>query len=438
MGVLVAACNAGRLRELFAAGVTVIEKRSEPGTGDLAAYDINSDSHAESFLRCLDGRFGAEFAELRSHPATRALEAYRGRAVPLALAADFIAAIARPLAACAAAMDQPVLTGLEALDATRAADGGWIVRARREGGAEVRLASRSLVLAAGAAQDEMRLRETTVAGVPLWPRYAGRLVLSRDVLSALRRELLRRSLAGAASPRVAIVGGSHSALAAATALLALRGIAWGSGAISILHRRPLRPMYLSPAAARAEGFDDFGADDVCPKTGRVFPLAGFRSDSRELLLRLMRLGGRLPEERVELVDLACNTTPTIEALFDRADLIVAATGYRPRALPLFDARGRRIALQGEGQGSLVDVASRVLDRAGRPVPGVFGIGLSAGYPLAGSHGEPSFRGEANGLSLWHAEIGEGIVAAVLDRAGRGRRRARARARASADSVALHA
>ena len=132
VGVLIAACNAGRLRELVAAGVTIIEKRAEAGAGELGAYDINSDSHADSFLRCLDGRFGAQFPELRQHQATRALNVYRGRAVPLPLVSDFIAAIARTLSRFAAESGQPILTGLEALDARRTPDGCWIVRARRD------------------------------------------------------------------------------------------------------------------------------------------------------------------------------------------------------------------------------------------------------------------------------------------------------------------
>ena len=98
-----------------------------------------------------------------------------------------------------------------------------------------------------------------------------------------------------------------------------------------------------------------------------------------------------------------------------ADLIVAAFGYRPRALPLFGAAGTRIALHAESadDAPLVDDRSRVLAADGTPVQGVFGIGLAAGFPLSGTHGERSFRGQANGLALWHGEIGAAIVSALL-------------------------
>jgi hypothetical protein len=99
----------------------------------------------------------------------------------------------------------------------------------------------------------------------------------------------------------------------------------------------------------------------------------------------------------------------------RADLIVAALGYRPRALPLFDHSGEPLYLLSDTKvGTLVDKRSRVLDSTGRPIPGVFAMGLAAGYPLAVTHGEPSFTDQANGLALWQSDIGEDLVSQLLD------------------------
>jgi hypothetical protein len=191
---------------------------------------------------------------------------------------------------------------------------------------------------------------------------------------------------------------------------------WQPHSICLLHRRPLKPMYPSPEAASADGFRDFGIDDLCRQTGQVFPLAGFRSESRELLLRIMGLGGRAIEQRVELIDLGKADPDEATLRLEQADLIIAAIGYRPRALPLIDQRGGRIKLLAESPGDpvMVDDRSRVLDHFGRPIPGVFGIGLAAGFPLAGTHGEASFRGHANGVAFWQADVGEGIVKAVIE------------------------
>jgi hypothetical protein len=282
-------------------------------------------------------------------------------------------------------------------------------------GAEIRLAAQHLVVATGAEQPAAGLRGLAVAGETLWPRYRDRLVLSHTLLGGRGLAATQQRLASFACPRVAIIGGSHSAMSVAAALLRLN-LPWQPGSIAILHRSPLRPMYPTPDLARAEGFDDFGAGDICPKTGRVFPLAGFRSDSRELLLHVLGLGGRAREEQIRLVGLRDPDRGEAADSLRAAGLIVAATGYRPRGLALSDRDGRRMRLLSETSASaaMVDGRSRMLDASGQPIPGVFGIGLSAGFPLAGTHGEPSFRGQANGLALWQSEIGDGIVRQILE------------------------
>jgi hypothetical protein len=104
------------------------------------------------------------------------------------------------------------------------------------------------------------------------------------------------------------------------------------------------------------------------------------------------------------------------ALLDNADLVVAALGYRPRALRVFDQVGRPVALWSEihPQARLVDDCCRVLDANGDPLPHLFAIGLAAGFvPHGKLGGEPSFRGQANGLWLWQSDVGGLIVDAIL-------------------------
>jgi predicted oxidoreductase len=68
---------------------------------------------------------------------------------------------------------------------------------------------------------------------------------------------------------------------------------------------------------------------------------------------------------------------------------------------------------------MVDKHCRVLDARGQPIPGAFGIGLAAGFvPWGRLGGEPSFRGQANGLWLWQNDVGQMIVDQVLGDAKR--------------------
>jgi hypothetical protein len=102
-------------------------------------------------------------------------------------------------------------------------------------------------------------------------------------------------------------------------------------------------------------------------------------------------------------------------MIDDADLVIAALGYRPRALPIYDRNGSAMMLlaQTGPRMAMVDGQCRVLDADGSPIIGLYGIGLAAGFvPRGPLGGEPSFRGQANGLWLWQHDIGALIVQAV--------------------------
>jgi hypothetical protein len=128
------------------------------------------------------------------------------------------------------------------------------------------------------------------------------------------------------------------------------------------------------------------------------------------------IGGRAPEPRLHLHQLGVDDASSV-ALLDEADLVIAAFGYRPRALPIFDCAGRRIPLLAETgpKARLIDGHCRVLDADGNPIPHTFAIGLAAGFvPHGKLGGEPSFMGQANGLWLWQSDVGGMIVDAILD------------------------
>jgi hypothetical protein len=275
--------------------------------------------------------------------------------------------------------------------------------------------SSALVLATGAQQPISRLFDENVAGTPLLPRFADKTVQSGDFLSRSGSEEILERSAQRRLRKVAIVGGSHSAIASANFFMhGPHGIPFAPASITVLHRGPFRLTYSSRAEALSDGYDTFGLEDICPKSARVFPLAGMRSDSRELLRRYWGLGGLQPDDRLRLVSLEATRYAEADAILEEADLIVAALGYRPRALPLFDGTGALRLLSERGASPLVDGCSRVLSSHGSAIPGVFAIGLAAGYPLAAVHGEPSFRGHANGLALWQSDIGQDVVSQLLE------------------------
>src|SRR6202042_1640402 len=122
-----------------------------------------------------------------------------------------------------------------------------------------------------------------------------------------------------------------------------------------------------------------------------------------------------PEPRLQLHRLGIDDAAS-RSLLDNADLVIAALGYRPCALPVFDQKDHLVPLlaQTSPQAPLVDGSCRVLDALSNPLPGLFAIGLAAGFvPHGKLGGEPSFRGQANGLWLWQSDVGGLIVDALF-------------------------
>jgi hypothetical protein len=415
---LLAAHRRGRLADLLKEGVTVVERSGSVGEGTIGRWCINSDSTAFTFADCLAGPPDSELAELRNHPLTKEFVEIGDGTVPLRRAGEFLGLIGKAMnEVIEASPNGRVLKGFQAVSTQRTTTGWLTLTKEVETGREHIIDSRNVILATGASQPVERLRSERVAGVNLVERCGERLLQSSDVVNTAGFAAVAARLAGLGRPpRVAIVGGSTSAAAVAFALLnRMPEVAFGPNGLTILHRRELRIFYPNVEAALADGYTEFGPDDICPVSGRVFRLSGFRLDSRELIMRARGIGGRPAEPRLQLHRLGVDDAASL-AVLDNADLVIAALGYRPHALPVFDQEGRAVTLQSETgpQARLVDNYCRVMDAAGNPLPHLFAIGLAAGFvPYGKLGGEKSFRGQANGLWLWQNDVGAMIADAIL-------------------------
>ena len=414
--LLTAATKRGLLPELAASGLVIVERDAHVGGGRLSRYAITSDSTATTFLSAVKDNCHEEIADLETHPCGRTVRAYDDTlGVPLVEAGPLLRETGDRLAGIVDANGGRVLTGHEAIAAVRDADGLWTVRLRRvSDGHTFDQRTRTVCIATGGHQPLDRLTGQIVAGARLLDLAGDRLLQSDDVLTLGGFEKVADLLSTRRAPRVAVIGGSTSALATVALLLKSRpAIPFGAGAVTLLHRRPLRPFYPSAAAAMAEGFTDFGPDDICPVSGFVYRLGGFRLEARDLVQRMLGIDGRSPDPRVALHQIG-DDDARARAILSQADLVVAALGYRPHALPVFDSQGSALALAVQTGKPMVDGHCRVLDREGNAIPGLYGIGLAAGFvPWGPLGGEASFRGQANGLWLWQNDVGLMIVDQVL-------------------------
>ncbi|MFD1787921.1 FAD-dependent oxidoreductase [Sphingomonas floccifaciens] len=413
--LLTAAAKAGTLADL-SKGLVLVDRSDTLGSGRLGNYAITSDTTAQTFLTAIENTSEPSLAALADHSAAAAVGDWRDKlGVPLATVGPYLSATGERLATLVSGYGGKVLKGHDALKATRATDGTWTIRLRcRSDDHEFDIRAENLVIATGGHQPLDRLVEQRVAGERLTRRVGEKLLQSDEVLTLGGLDRVADLLSGKRSPRVAVIGGSTSALTTVGLLLRSRpGIPFGAGGVTLLHRRPLRPFYPSVEAAHAEGFSDFGAEDICPVTGFVYRLGGFRLEARELVLRMLGIDGRAPDPRVRLHRIDEDEGQALDIL-DRADLVIAALGYRPRALPLQDASGQAIPLAADCGDPMVDDLCRIVDADGSPIPNLYGIGLAAGFVPSGAlGGEASFRGQTNGLWFWQNDIGRLIVDAVL-------------------------
>jgi dTDP-4-amino-4,6-dideoxygalactose transaminase len=414
--LLTAATKRGQLPELAASGLVVVERDSHVGGGRLGRYAITSDSTATTFLSAVKDNAHPELAQLVDHACGRAVAAYTDSlGVPLVEVGPLLRETGERLAAIVRANGGSVLTGHEAIAAVRDPDGLWTVKLRRlADGHVIEQRTRAVAIATGGHQPLDRLAAQTVAGARLVDIAGDRLVQSDDVLTLGGFEKVADLLSTRRAPRIAVIGGSTSALT--TVALLLRGrpaLPLGAGAITLLHRRPLRPFYPSVEAAHAEGFTDFGPNDICPVSGFVYRLAGFRLEARDLVVRMLGIDGRAPDPRVALHRIDGDDAAARRIVQD-ADLVIAALGYRPHALPVLDAHGASVPLAARGGAPMVDKHCRVVGADGAAIPGLYGIGLAAGFvPWGALGGEASFSGQANGLWLWQNDVGLMIVDQVL-------------------------
>ncbi len=417
--VLSAADKNGCLGALAGSGLMVVERSDHLGDGLLGNYTIHSDSTAETFLTAITQSKVPAVRALESHPVVQAIAAHIGDlGVPLPKAGVFLKLLGEGLAAYVREQGGSVLTGHEVLHAQQLPGGLWRTRIRALADESERdIVSHSIVIATGGHQPEALIAEKRVAGVPVASRYADKLLRSDLFLAGPGLDLVRDIAKGRAAIRVAVLGGSTSALAAVNKLLRPdSGFPLPPGAISLLHRAPLRPFYPSIEAAHAEGFIDFGPDDICPVSGFVYRLAGFRLEARSLVVKLLGIGDAEAEPRVATHRISGDEDAEAVRLMDEADVIIAALGYRPHALTLLDRDGRRLPIAAwlPDHPRMVDGACRVRGTDGAPIPGLYGIGLAAGFvPHGRLGGEPSFKGQANGLWLWQNDVGQLIVDQIL-------------------------
>ncbi len=412
---LFAAANTGSLSKLLSAGVTIVEQQPTVGAGTIGKYGVNSDSSAQAFLDILSKCQDVRLAPLYADPVSDKLRHLGKSSVPLTLVSEFLGAAGTLLCNLITTSERgQVLTGCVARHIQRISPELWSTEVKDlSTGETLTIHSDFVLIASGGHQPSNRLSTDPIADVPLLPRYAGKVLQSDAVLAHTGTATVLAALEGKSSPKVVIVGGSTSAGAVALRLLdRTPELSFGPGGVTMMHRRPLRIYYESEQQAAEDHYEEFTPDDVCALTGAVHRLAGFRLETRELIMRVLGIGNRPAEPRLNLFSLKKQGVTAARQVLDEADLIIAALGYRPRLLPVLDEKLEPIELlePSEQRWSVVDECCRLLTNRGEVIPGLFAMGLAVGPGSDSSRGgEREFTGQVNSLWLWQHTLGQKIV-----------------------------
>lgn len=428
-GVFTNAAQNGRLSELLSAGATLIERSGSIGAGMIGSYHIPANTLADSLLECLQHSDQSPLlARMAEDPSTMELARYRGRSFPLTTGARFLTKLGSMLSDQFDGTNASCVLTDHTVDALRqTASGSWDVEfhknckpdEKRHVGAEY------AVLALGAVQPTAHhAKLEIVPGIGLSP-YADKLQTSLDVNCMEPQALFEWGQQLGSDPKIAIIGGSHSAFCVALRLvqelaphLKSNGDGFAPGAITLIHRHPVRLFFDTPAEAIADGYAFDEDQDICPITGRINRMAGLRYDTLEFA-RPFVVGTGAPRE-MELLSVNSGSSSEqiarLRKTLEDATVIISAAGHQARAVPVLDENGNEIDVLRDNDGGYhVDSRARLFDAQGDVLPGLLAYGIGAGFrPTPETGGEPSYRGRIDSLWLYQNTIGNIILRTLLD------------------------
>lgn len=415
LGPLLWAAQRGCLEAWLDRGVALVEQSGRLG-GNLGRYGINSDSLGGSYLECLESAsLPPALLRLRHDPLVEEMRLHRDGFPPLPLVDRYLGRIGQAVASMFLERRGCSLHLGATVEALRLRRDGSVAASVRTGTKRKTMLARTAVVAVGGRQlfgevefaPGLRLADCALRQVT--PSYR---LLSHEGL-AEADDLLRN----AEGRRIVILGGSHSAYAAAWALLELPGArSLAEGQIAILQRRPPRIFYPDRAAAEADSYT-IAPGDICARTGRVNRMGGLRGHGRDIWRRIARRPDVAAEPRVTTHPLHAFSAAELRAEIEQAALIVPCFGYRSATVPVFGPSGERVHLAADDNRVAVSASCRLLRADGAELPNIFGVGLGTGFRPSQDMGcEPSFDGQANSLWLYQNDIGgliyRGIQAAT--------------------------
>jgi len=405
-GLLMKALNDGTRNNFFDRRVALVEKSSQLITGNITQYKVNSDTLSDVFLECIEGAISNFISVGKLSDEIEFVKSYKGKSIPLPKLEAYFKKLGDLLQeALASAQKCEFFMNTTVDKVVRNDDGIYTVHLLGKRGP---ITTKQIVLATGGVPKTLLNENQTFANTVSLSHYLDKIVHSDIILRLGLDHGIKLKLKD--KPKVVILGGSHSAFSVAHYLLnGTDGIPFRNGDIQMWSATLPKIYFNTKEEALASGYDDFGEEDFCPVTGKLYRLAGLRMDGRELYMQMLGVGQSIKEKRATH-NVYTNQTVEIEEQLKTASLIITAYGYRLNIIPFFNAYGQKIYFKGTKTNHWVNDSCELLDENEKAVPNVFASGLATGFiPKGELGGEPSFRGQTNGIWYYQNAIADLIM-----------------------------
>ncbi|MEM7044353.1 MAG: hypothetical protein AAF543_16210 [Pseudomonadota bacterium] len=428
-GFLLHAIKENAIGDLVDDGLVLIDRSTTPGPGKVGRYRLTGNSLSRAFLDCVDDPKLSWLMQdfCASSPSVVELRTMEQLAPPLDVVGDFLTAVAkRTIDYLSSAYQVPVLLETAVDTIHRQVDGSFLLRLR-DGSNSQRfdLVTDNVLCSFGGRQPAKMIEQCEIHPGLRLGDHAERIIPSDEFLM-MSDHAVRQSIpltSGEASD-VLVVGGSHSAISTIDRLTEALG-PMGLRRIVMLHRDPLRLYYASADEARRDGYAFDDPKDVCPMSGRINRFSGLRYRSFDVARSILETG-RTPDQSVEVVSvhlrgLSKEGRATLENSLKRSSAVVTCLGYQANLPRVVDHWDREIMFRNQYGGLDVDACGCALTIDRQSVSGlyVYGIGSRLLKRSEAIGGEPSFRGSADGVWLYHNHGGSVILNALGKAASNG-------------------
>ncbi len=418
-GFLLHAIKTKSIERLVDQGLVIIDRQATPGAGKVGRYQLTGNSLSRAFLDCIDDPDVAWlFDDLNAtNQSIKQLRELEFDAPPLDIVGEFLTAIAkRTVDYLVERHGIPFLfeTDLDRIE--RDDSGSYTLHLRNRRADNIFTVSASnVVCALGGRQVKKTVEKTEIEPGITLGETTNHLMVSDEFLM-MDDEAVRAVIPMSENPSadIVVVGGSHSAISTVDRLCqALAPV--GLKKLTMFHASPLRLYYASTDEAHEDNYPFLDPEDICPMSQRVNRFGGLRYRSLDVAKSILKTG-RMPEHDVEInwLPLKSANPKTITGMLNDAPAVIACMGYQANLPPIVNSKNIDIPVCNWPRGVEVDEAGRIMTVFQGPMQGMFAIGIGSTLLRRSDAigGEPSFRGSADGVWLYHNHGGSVVLSAL--------------------------